>query len=152
MCLVVEPSYLGLDPPVYHTNTTHRDTDSDNKDDNDGIDKLKSDSIDSEKTALVKTQEKQLENENKKEDKKKNISFFRALLIPGVIEYSFALAFGKLVAYTFLFWLPLYIQNTNIGGYSFNAMFSADLSVIFDVGGIAGVITGGVISDIIKSR
>ena len=29
----------------------------------------------------------------------------------GVVEYSFALFFSKLVSYTFLFWLPFYISN-----------------------------------------
>ncbi|MEJ1288069.1 solute carrier family 37 (glycerol-3-phosphate transporter) member 1 [Cricetulus griseus] len=42
------------------------------------------------------------------------ISFTGALRIPGVIEFSLCLLFAKLVSYTFLFWLPLYI--TNVGG------------------------------------
>lgn len=33
----------------------------------------------------------------------------------GVIEFSLCLLFAKLVSYTFLFWLPLYI--TNVGEY-----------------------------------
>lgn len=36
-----------------------------------------------------------------------------ALKIPGVIEFSLCLFFSKLVNYTFLFWLPLYIKNTS---------------------------------------
>uniref|UniRef100_A0A8C0J9W9 Solute carrier family 37 member 1 n=1 Tax=Chelonoidis abingdonii TaxID=106734 RepID=A0A8C0J9W9_CHEAB len=43
------------------------------------------------------------------------ISFIGALRIPGVIEFSLCLLFAKLVSYTFLFWLPLYI--TNVGKY-----------------------------------
>ncbi|XP_070345039.1 glucose-6-phosphate exchanger SLC37A1 isoform X3 [Equus asinus] len=39
------------------------------------------------------------------------ISFTGALKIPGVIEFSLCLLFAKLVSYTFLFWLPLYITN-----------------------------------------
>ena len=42
-----------------------------------------------------------------------NISFMRALRIPGVIEYSLSLFFAKLVSYTFLFWLPLYINASS---------------------------------------
>ncbi|KAI1241486.1 hypothetical protein IHE44_0004959 [Lamprotornis superbus] len=42
------------------------------------------------------------------------ISFLGALRIPGVVEFSLCLLFAKLVSYTFLFWLPLYI--TNVGG------------------------------------
>lgn len=36
-------------------------------------------------------------------------------LFQGVIEFSLCLLFAKLVSYTFLFWLPLYI--TNVGEY-----------------------------------
>lgn len=32
-------------------------------------------------------------------------------LFQGVIEFSLCLLFAKLVSYTFLFWLPLYITN-----------------------------------------
>lgn len=41
------------------------------------------------------------------------IGFLGALKIPGVIEFSLCLFFSKLVNYTFLFWLPLYIKNTS---------------------------------------
>lgn len=37
-------------------------------------------------------------------------------LSQGVIEFSLCLLFAKLVSYTFLFWLPLYI--TSVGEYS----------------------------------
>lgn len=39
----------------------------------------------------------------------KPIGFLGAMYIPGVLEYSFSLFFSKLVSYTFLYWLPLYI-------------------------------------------
>lgn len=41
------------------------------------------------------------------------IGFMGAVKIPGVIEFSLCLFFSKLVNYTFLFWLPLYIKNTS---------------------------------------
>ena len=41
------------------------------------------------------------------------ISFWGALKIPGVIEFSLCLFFAKLVSYTFLFWLPNYISSTS---------------------------------------
>lgn len=41
------------------------------------------------------------------------VGFAGALKIPGVIEFSLCLFFSKLVNYTFLFWLPLYIKNTS---------------------------------------
>ncbi|XP_015432166.1 PREDICTED: sugar phosphate exchanger 2 isoform X2 [Dufourea novaeangliae] len=71
------------------------------------------------------------------------IGFVGAMNIPGVIEYSLSLFFAKLVSYTFLYWLPLYIAATN----TYGATFSADLSTLFDVGGIAGAIAAGVLSD-----
>ncbi|KAB0390842.1 hypothetical protein E2I00_007165 [Balaenoptera physalus] len=60
------------------------------------------------------------------------ISFFGALWIPGVVEFSLCLLFAKLVSYTFLYWLPLYIFNV----VHFSAKESGDLSTLFDVGGI----------------
>ncbi|XP_026754312.2 glucose-6-phosphate exchanger SLC37A2 isoform X2 [Galleria mellonella] len=43
------------------------------------------------------------------------VSFTRALAIPGVVEFSLSLFFAKLVSYTFLYWLPVYI-NSSTGG------------------------------------
>ncbi|KAF6770888.1 hypothetical protein AHF37_10319 [Paragonimus kellicotti] len=63
--------------------------------------------------------------------------------IRGVVEYSLCLLFSKLVSYTFMFWLPNYISEAG----SFNPTDAADLSAIFDLGGIAGGILAGVISD-----
>ncbi|XP_048589045.1 glucose-6-phosphate exchanger SLC37A2 isoform X2 [Nematostella vectensis] len=75
------------------------------------------------------------------------VGFFRALLIPGVVEYSLCLFFAKLVSYTFLFWLPFYIENTDIGGKRYGPEKAADLATFFDFGGIIGGIIAGVISD-----
>ncbi|KAK4878195.1 hypothetical protein RN001_010701 [Aquatica leii] len=71
------------------------------------------------------------------------IGFLGACKIPGVIEFSLSLFFSKLVSYTFLYWLPLYVQHSTTMG----ATYSADLSVLFDVGGIIGAIAAGAISD-----
>ncbi|XP_055686452.1 glucose-6-phosphate exchanger SLC37A2 isoform X2 [Lutzomyia longipalpis] len=71
------------------------------------------------------------------------IGFAGALRIPGVVEFSLCLFFSKLVSYTFLYWLPLYIQSSTTLG----AELSADLSTLFDVGGIIGAIAAGVLSD-----
>lgn len=66
-----------------------------------------------------------------------------ALQIPGVVEFSLCLFFAKLVSYTFLYWLPNYIEHsTNLG-----AGESATLSTLFDFGGILGAIMAGFISD-----
>lgn len=41
------------------------------------------------------------------------IGLIGAIRIPGVIEYSLSLFFAKLVSYTFLFWLPVYIKKSS---------------------------------------
>ncbi|XP_075570367.1 glucose-6-phosphate exchanger SLC37A1 [Pelecanus crispus] len=76
------------------------------------------------------------------------ISFLGALQIPGVIEFSLCLLFAKLVSYTFLFWLPLYITNVE----HLDAKRAGDLSTLFDVGGIFGGILAGLISDRMEKR
>ncbi|VDP90546.1 unnamed protein product [Echinostoma caproni] len=48
-----------------------------------------------------------------------------------------------MVSYTFLFWLPNYIREA--GGFDPSA--AADLSAIFDLGGIVGGILAGFIAD-----
>ncbi|KAH8271593.1 hypothetical protein KR018_010307 [Drosophila ironensis] len=72
------------------------------------------------------------------------ISLSHALRIPGVVEFSLCLFFTKLVSYTFMYWLPLYIQTSSTLG----PELSADLSTLFDVGGILGAIAAGYLSDL----
>lgn len=72
-----------------------------------------------------------------------SVSFWTCLKIPGVIEYSLALGFAKLVSYTFLYWLPRYITQST----SNNSEDSAYLSVPFDIGGMFGAIVAGYLSD-----
>ncbi|CAL5429597.1 unnamed protein product [Camellia sinensis] len=43
---------------------------------------------------------------------RKSIGLFEAFLIPGVIPFALCLFFSKLVAYTFLYWLPFYLSQT----------------------------------------
>lgn len=76
------------------------------------------------------------------------ISFLGALCIPGVVEFSLCLLFAKLVSYTFLYWLPLYISNV----VHFDAKDAGDLSTLFDVGGIVGGILAGLVSDYTGGR
>ncbi|NWI00907.1 G6PT2 protein, partial [Tichodroma muraria] len=76
------------------------------------------------------------------------ISFLGALRIPGVVEFSLCLLFAKLVSYTFLFWLPLYITNVE----HLDAKRAGDLSTLFDVGGIFGGVLAGLISDRLEKR
>uniref|UniRef100_A0A673G1N1 Glucose-6-phosphate exchanger SLC37A2 n=1 Tax=Sinocyclocheilus rhinocerous TaxID=307959 RepID=A0A673G1N1_9TELE len=63
--------------------------------------------------------------------------------LQGVVEFSLCLLFAKLVSYTFLYWLPLYIANVA----HFDPKEAGDLSTLFDVGGIVGGILAGLISD-----
>ncbi|XP_067458944.1 glucose-6-phosphate exchanger SLC37A1 isoform X4 [Thunnus thynnus] len=84
----------------------------------------------------------------KNESEPSAISFMGALRIPGVIEFSLCLLFAKLVSYTFLFWLPLYITKAA----HLDAKKAGDLSTLFDVGGIVGGILAGVISDKLGKR
>uniref|UniRef100_A0A8C6L202 Glucose-6-phosphate exchanger SLC37A2 n=1 Tax=Nothobranchius furzeri TaxID=105023 RepID=A0A8C6L202_NOTFU len=82
------------------------------------------------------------------EDHSKAISFCGALRIPGVVEFSLCLMFAKLVSYTFLYWLPLYISNVA----HFKAKEAGDMSTLFDVGGIVGGIMAGLVSDFTGGR
>ncbi|KPI96323.1 Sugar phosphate exchanger 2 [Papilio xuthus] len=96
------------------------------------------------------------------------VSLSRALAIPGVLEFSLSLFFAKLVSYTFLYWLPLYINTSKICTYSFptwlreKAKFeilgsplvasltpkqSGELSTAFDVGGVLGAVLAGLLAD-----
>ncbi|XP_022088500.1 glucose-6-phosphate exchanger SLC37A2-like isoform X2 [Acanthaster planci] len=72
------------------------------------------------------------------------ITTWRALMIPGVIEFSLSLFFCKLVSYTFLFWLPYYISRTT----KLSDEQSAYFSTLFDVGGVLGGIVIGLLSDL----
>ena len=79
------------------------------------------------------------------------IGLWGALKIPGVIEYSLCLFFAKLVSYTFLFWLPLYITNIRIGGKLYDDQKAADWATFFDVGGAVGGIAAGFFVDRYKT-
>lgn len=84
----------------------------------------------------------------KSESEPSAISFMGALQIPGVVEFSLCLLFAKLVSYTFLFWLPLYITKAA----HLDAKKAGDLSTLFDVGGIVGGILAGLTSDKLGMR
>lgn len=85
-------------------------------------------------------------------ERERAVGFTAALKIPGVITFSLCLFFTKLVAYTFLYWLPFYIERTEIAGQTLTAAKAGELSVIFDLGGILGGILAGYISDKYNAR
>lgn len=51
------------------------------------------------------------------EERESAVGFIEAWKIPGVAPFALCLFFAKLVAYTFLYWLPFYISHT--GNYNF---------------------------------
>ncbi|TVU29000.1 hypothetical protein EJB05_20542, partial [Eragrostis curvula] len=85
-------------------------------------------------------------------DRRDAVGIFKALAIPGVVIFALCLFFAKLVAYTFLYWLPFYLSQTAIGGEYMSAASAGYLSVLFDVGGIVGGILAGFISDQLNAR
>lgn len=80
------------------------------------------------------------------------VGFIEAWKIPGVAPFALCLFFAKLVAYTFLYWLPFYISNTAIGGEYLSVKSSGNLSTLFDLGGVVGGILAGYISDRLEAR
>ncbi|KAL1531206.1 putative glycerol-3-phosphate transporter 4 [Salvia divinorum] len=83
---------------------------------------------------------------------RKSIGLVQACLIPGVIPFALCLFFAKLVAYTFLYWLPYYLSQTAIEGQYMSVKSAGNLSTLFDVGGIIGGILAGYISDKLRAR
>ncbi|KAJ8774423.1 hypothetical protein K2173_016869 [Erythroxylum novogranatense] len=81
-----------------------------------------------------------------------SVGLAEACLIPGVIPFALCLFFSKLVAYTFLYWLPFYLSQTEIGGEYMSVKSAGNLSTLFDVGGIFGGIIAGYVSDKTRSR
>ncbi|XP_024970874.1 putative glycerol-3-phosphate transporter 1 [Cynara cardunculus var. scolymus] len=90
-----------------------------------------------------------LNNTTKKESP---VGFMEAWKIPGVAPYACCLFFAKLVAYTFLYWLPFYISHTAIDGEYLSNQAAGNLSTLFDVGGVVGGILAGHISDRLNAR
>lgn len=54
------------------------------------------------------------DNSRKGSGSRRSVGLLQACLIPGVIPFAFCLFFAKLVAYTFLYWLPFYLSQTGI--------------------------------------
>ncbi|KAK7488945.1 hypothetical protein BaRGS_00019902, partial [Batillaria attramentaria] len=129
--LVPRPSDVGCESPDHHGRTgsargSYEEIGPADSSASDGI---------SESRPLLRSKEEPMTDEA--------ISIWRAARLPGVLEFSLCLFFAKLVSYTFLFWLPKYIGATT----NYGAEESADLSSLFDVGGIIGGVMAGVISD-----
>lgn len=78
----------------------------------------------------------------------KAISFLGALLLPGVIPYSLAFAFLKMVNYVFFFWLPFYLSST----YGWPESAADRLSIWYDVGGVVGATVAGALGNRFQKR
>ncbi|XP_073017216.1 putative glycerol-3-phosphate transporter 1 [Primulina eburnea] len=88
----------------------------------------------------------------KSEEKGSAVGFLEAWKIPGVAPFALCLFFAKLVAYTFLYWLPFYISHTAVEGRYLTNEEAGNLSTLFDVGGVIGGILAGHISDRLGAR
>ncbi|XP_073274415.1 putative glycerol-3-phosphate transporter 1 [Primulina huaijiensis] len=88
----------------------------------------------------------------KLEEKGPAVGFLEAWKIPGVAPFALCLFFAKLVAYTFLYWLPFYISHTAVEGRYLTSEEAGNLSTLFDVGGVVGGILAGHISDRLGAR
>ncbi|NXS73558.1 G6PT3 protein, partial [Pandion haliaetus] len=160
--LVEYPEDVGCSPPLHHVMTTN-EKDPEAVTSNEGPLSISGQSsADSSNSPMEPTEEPEA------------ISFLGALRIPGVVEFSLCLLFAKLVSYTFLYWLPLYIVN--VGEFlrtarqerawqgehlltpllslaaHFGAKEAGDLSTLFDAGGILGGIFAGLVSDYTGGR
>lgn len=71
-------------------------------------------SLVSEETGLLQTGLTDGKHCSSTEGEEKPIGFFEAWRLPSVASYAACLFFSKLVAYTFLYWLPFYIRHTGM--------------------------------------
>uniref|UniRef100_A0A8V0ZXY9 Glucose-6-phosphate exchanger SLC37A2 n=1 Tax=Gallus gallus TaxID=9031 RepID=A0A8V0ZXY9_CHICK len=88
--LVEHPEDVGCNPPLQHDASDEKDPEG------------------------VTSEDRSSTDPKEPAEELEAISFLGALRIPGVVEFSLCLLFAKLVSYTFLYWLPLYIVN--VGG------------------------------------
>lgn len=135
--LIEYPEDVECSPPLHHASSEEKGLEADNSIGDGSM------SNHSRENIIVA-----VENTKESTEGPEAISFIGALRIPGVVEFSFCLLFAKLVSYTFLYWLPLYIVNVA----HLSSKKAGDMSTLFDVGGIIGGILAGLISDYTGGR
>ncbi|CAI2366263.1 unnamed protein product [Moneuplotes crassus] len=86
--------------------------------------------------------------EEEDHDKKVNFNFFRAWLIPGVIQYSICYLALKLCNYGILLWLPTYVSEE----LDFSTSEKALVAILYDVGTIIGSVSLGLLSDMMYGK
>jgi sugar phosphate permease len=97
----------------------------------------------------TKNSSKRLEVEKTEtESNEKPISICKAFLIPGLVLYCLAFFFMKLVNYSIMFWMPLYI-NDGLGN---TPHVAANIQTCYDIGSMIGGIIIGFLSDKIGKR
>ncbi|CAI2366149.1 unnamed protein product [Moneuplotes crassus] len=78
----------------------------------------------------------------------KKFNFFRAWLIPGVIQYSISYLALKLCNYGILLWLPTYVSEE----LDFSTSEKALVAILYDVGTIIGSVSLGLLSDMMYGK
>lgn len=78
----------------------------------------------------------------------KSISFWAALMIPGVLLFSISFFFIKFSMYGFYYWLPSYLQEC----LHYTKETSANIFSLFGVGAIFGNVLMGLSTDILPLR
>ena len=78
----------------------------------------------------------------------KNVSFWKALCIPGVLTFSLSFFFIKFAYYGLYYWVPTYLQDEL--GYSKDE--AGNITSLGSVGGIIGSIIMGLLSDVLIVR
>ncbi|MBI2897381.1 MAG: MFS transporter [Deltaproteobacteria bacterium] len=81
-------------------------------------------------------------------DEERREAFYRVILSPTVWSFGAAYFCLKIIRYSLLFWLPYYL-HTALG---YSESHAGYLSVSFEVGGIAGTLLAGYLSDRIPGR
>lgn len=75
-----------------------------------------------------------------------SITMYEAVTLPGVIEFCFCMFFSRMVGYTFHFWLPVFMQKTDVK----TASLAAFYSLAYVLGGSIGGILAGIFVDLTK--
>lgn len=136
MFLVVDPKDLGFESPAMEIEMN--DAGSGPVENSDGVN--------GEEVGLLQS------GAGSDSDPMPAIGFVEAWRLPGVAPFAFCLFFSKLVGYTFLYWLPFYIRHTAVAGEHLSHRTAGILSTIFDVGGVFGGVSAGIISDRLGAR
>ena len=106
---------------------------------------------------LQQNQEKSINTPNinknrKQKPKERGIFIWKSLRIPGIVEYSFSIFFIYTAFYSSFFWFPYIINHSEIEGVSYVTSISSTFSIVFDLGTMAGVATGGGLSYLLTSH